>query len=242
SKAIWPARVTTRRGSPTRSFSTIAKQRRSFGSTHRCTNRFKGARSGCEDEAPVKRTSRIVAATSCGLWLGMTGLSAGPPDISPSNPTVSVGQSAQFGLSGAIVPTGVSAGGEYTCVRLSDATMQCTGPNQFGQRGDGTQNNSSTLVPISDFGGVSTAVAGDEFNCALMIDGTARCWGLGEKGQRGDGSFVQYTLRPSTVSNVTSAVALAAGYNHACALLADGTMRCWGDNAQGQLGDPTTTE
>src|SRR5439155_17320922 len=123
----------------------------------------------------------------------------------------------------------------------SDATMQCTGRNQFGQHGDGTYNNSSALTPIPDFAGVSAAVAGDEFNCALMIDGTARCWGLGEKGQRGDGSYFQHTLRPSQVSNVTTAVALAAGYNHACVLLADSTMRCWGDNAYGQIGDPTTT-
>jgi alpha-tubulin suppressor-like RCC1 family protein len=184
---------------------------------------------------------RLVGATLCGVWLGMTRAAAGPPDISPSNPTVSVGQSVQFTLNGAIVPTGVSAGGEYTCVRLSDATMQCTGRNQFGQQGDGTQNNRSTLAPIPNFAGVSTAVAGDEFNCALMIDGTAQCWGLGEKGQRGDGSYLQYTLQPSQVSGVTTAVALGAGYNHACVLLADATMRCWGDNTLGQVGDPTTT-
>ena len=35
-------------------------------------------------------------------------------------------------------PTSVSAGGEYTCVRLSDGTAQCTGRNQFGQHGNGT--------------------------------------------------------------------------------------------------------
>ena len=189
----------------------------------------------------VNRTWRRPAAVLCGVWLSMAGVAAGPPAISPSNPTVSVGQTQQFTVSGAVVPTGVSAGGEYTCVRLSDATIQCTGRNQFGQRGDGTQNNTMTLVPIPNFVGVSAAVAGDEFNCALMADGTARCWGLGEKGQRGDGSYVQYTLSPSTVSNVTTAVALAAGYNHACVQLADGTMNCWGDNTLGQLGNPSTS-
>ena len=120
---------------------------------------------------PVKANWRVVGVTLCGVWLGMTGVAAGPPDISPSNPTVSVGQSVQFTLNGAILPTGVSAGGEYTCVRLSDATMQCTGRNQFGQLGDGTQNNTSTLAPTPGLAGVSAAVAGDEFNCALMVDG-----------------------------------------------------------------------
>src|SRR5207247_2075734 len=135
--------VKTRMGARTRTTTTIEKQRGSFESTHRCTSRFKKAQSVCEageGMRPVKTNWRLVGATLCGAWLGMTGVAAGPPDISPSNPTVSVGQSVQFTLNGAIVPTGVSAGGEYTCVRLSDATMQCTGRNQFGQLGDGTIN------------------------------------------------------------------------------------------------------
>src|SRR5262249_54564811 len=81
--------------------------------------------------------------------------------------------------------------------------------------------------------------AGDEFACALLADGTAKCWGLGEKGQRGDGSFDMFTGVPGAVSGLTNAVSLAGGYNHACALIGDGSMRCWGDNADGQLGDPS---
>ena len=39
---------------------------------------------------------------------------------------------------GTVTRTAVSAGGEYTCVRLSDGTAKCTGRNQFGQLGDGS--------------------------------------------------------------------------------------------------------
>jgi hypothetical protein len=43
------------------------------------------------------------------------------------------------------------------------------------------------------------------------------------------------------VTGITTATALAAGAAHTCALLADGTLRCWGGNLFGSLGNGTTT-
>jgi len=179
----------------------------------------------------------------CGFWLGLAGpgASAAAITLTPANPTVSTGQTQQFTASGAITPTAVSAGGEYTCVTLPDGTGQCTGRNQFGQHGNGTVTDSSVLDPVSGLTTASHVSAGDEFACALLGGGTARCWGLGESGQRGDRSFSTFALAPIDVTGLSGATALATGYGHACALLGDGTMRCWGEDREGQLGNGTTT-
>jgi alpha-tubulin suppressor-like RCC1 family protein len=196
-------------------------------------------------QQPSGSTLKLLATGLGALWLCLGGAvdPAAALTVSPSNPTISVGQSQQFTSSGAggagLAPIAVSAGGEYTCVTLPDGTGQCTGRNQFGQHGNGTVTDSTVLDPIS----LATAThvsAGDEFACALLMNGTVKCWGLGESGQRGDGSFSTFALTPVDVIGLTGATALATGYGQACVLLGDGTMRCWGENREGQLGNGTT--
>ena len=100
--------------------------------------------------------------------------------------------------------------------------------------------------------------AGSHHTCALLAAGTLKCWGNNDFGQIGDGTK---TTRPSPVtvksaagsSTALSGVrAVAAGEFHTCALLAAGTMKCWGLNSAssdpfglwssgGQLGDGTKT-
>ena len=191
-----------------------------------------------------RRLTLFPAAFTATMFLLAARQAAQGPSMSiaPTAPTIVVGQTVQFAATGAVVPTSVSAGGEYTCLGLADGSARCAGRNQFGQLGDGSWSNSAFLVQPAGLASVRAAAAGDEFSCALRTDGTAACWGLGEKGQRGDGTFDQVALSPVPVQGLTTATALTGGYNHACALLSDGTMRCWGSNANGQLGDPSTAE
>ena len=147
---------------------------------------------------PVTGTSKHFIWALCVLWLGLQGRQAAQApamSVTPADATIFVGQTQQFTASGAVTPTVVSAGGEYTCVRLPDGTAQCTGRNQFGQLGNGTTDNSSVLGAVSNLSTATHVSAGDEFGCALLADGTARCWGLGEKGQRGDGTYT--TISPA---------------------------------------------
>jgi alpha-tubulin suppressor-like RCC1 family protein len=91
--------------------------------------------------------------------------------------------------------------------------------------------------PATLLSGVAAVAAGGSHACALLTDGTARCWGGDAFGELGDGiqQFAQTGVEPVRVA-LTGITALAAGGYQSCALLADGTVSCWGNNEWGELG------
>ena len=92
--------------------------------------------------------------------------------------------------------------------------------------------------------------AGRDFVCAVLDTRLVKCWGdnahgqlgLGDTAMRGDGSGemgdgLQYVdLGTSLSVNGQTASALALSSQHACALLENTAMKCWGRNTHGQLG------
>lgn len=105
-----------------------------------------------------------------------------------------------------------------------------------------TTSTTSTTVPDTPPVLESVAVAtGRLHTCALVGDGTARCWGDNSAGQLGNGTIGGSSSVPGTVTGLTDASDITVGDNQSCALLGDGTARCWGDNTAGQLGNGTTT-
>ena len=82
-----------------------------------------------------------------------------------------------------------------------------------------------------------TVAAGAYHTCALRpAAGDVFCWGRNTDGQIGTGGGFTNSLTPSAVTGITSAVAIAAGGYHTCALLVGGTISCWGNNDKGQIG------
>lgn len=76
---------------------------------------------------------------------------------------------------------------------------------------------------------------------ALLSDGSVKAWGFNDNGNAGTGSTTPGAT-PTQVVGLTSGVTqIGAGYNFAGATLSDGTVRTWGLNGNGQLGDGTTT-
>src|SRR5438876_452365 len=195
---------------------------------------------------------KLLGTGLAALWLtlGWQGAPADAITVTPANPTIGVGQTQQFTANGALTPTAVAAGGFDACMRLRDGTVQCWGRNYSGQLGNGDGNLTNSSVPVTARG-VATATSvgtGDARTCALLGDGTVQCWGVGDSGQRGDGTFNNISTVPVAVvgmggaRHLTNAVAVAARGYHSCALLGDGTVRCWGRNVDGQLGNGTVAD
>ncbi len=135
---------------------------------------------------------------------------------------------------------GVAAGSHHTCARRSDNTLWCWGENSDGQLGDGTTTRRPLPVPVAaSLGSVSAVAMGRFHTCARKTDGTLWCWGNNFVGQLGIGGTMKQ-LAPVQVSALGTNVAeVAAGANFTCARRDNGTLWCWGNNAEGQLGTGT---
>ena len=87
--------------------------------------------------------------------------------------------------------------------------------------------------------------AGGAHTCARFDDGSVKCWGantfgqlgLGDTQSRGDGpGEMGATLPAVDLGPGRTALQVTAGFQHTCARLDDGSVKCWGANALGQLG------
>ena len=141
----------------------------------------------------------------------------------------------------------LTAGASHTCALLREGLVRCWGDNSKGQLGLGTAANLSGQPPYKNglvpLGAAAVALtAGDSHTCALMADQSVRCWGANADGQLGLGNTD--TIGDDEVPDAThaavplgaKATAVAAGGNDTCAILRDGSLRCWGLNDYGQLG------
>ena len=80
---------------------------------------------------------------------------------------------------------------------------------------------------------------GDETSAgeAPGTGGSAGSTGL-DGNEAGGGGGAMNAFVPAPVVGIDDAVHVACGSTHSCALLEDGSVRCWGSNASEQLGVP----
>ena len=147
----------------------------------------------------------------------------------------------------------ISAGGGNTCGIRSDGKAWCWGWADSGRLGDG-QSATDRTRPVqvhTDTGtpGWSDWVsidAGGIHTCGIRGTGTAWCWGSAASGRLGDGQTTTNRPRPVQVHTDTASpgwsdwASIETGSDHVCGLRSGGSFWCWGESANGRLGDGQT--
>ena len=135
----------------------------------------------------------------------------------------------------------VALGLSHTCARKTDLTVKCWGDDTSGQTGTGGAVADAGIVALpAAVNGITDAIrigAGKSHTCIVHQGGTMACWGDDTDGELGDGKTNARSSVPVDVPGVTGAVAVACGANFTCAILAGGTVSCWGNGLAGQLGN-----
>jgi alpha-tubulin suppressor-like RCC1 family protein len=141
----------------------------------------------------------------------------------------------------------LSVGFYHACAVVESGEMYCWGSNRWGQIGDdggggvGALAVSPTAVPRPGGTPVSTHKSvhcGQYHTCAVLNDDTVWCWGFNGDGQLGVSNTANTNALTVPVANLEDVQiqSLSVGIAHACALLKNATLRCWGENSHGSLG------
>jgi alpha-tubulin suppressor-like RCC1 family protein len=141
----------------------------------------------------------------------------------------------------------LAVGASMSCGVLDNGSLMCWGSDGHGQLGDGGQNANqvrpNTFVALPEGRHVLELHAARTHVCALLDDGTAWCWGYGSNGELGDGMTNTYSAPTNAVALPAgrTAVSIGLGGYHACAILDDASMVCWGLDNNGQVGNGADT-
>ncbi len=142
--------------------------------------------------------------------------------------------------------TSFALGYEHACA-VSNNGLWCWGSNAHGQLASGSVPKAAPTPTRVTLDATPVAVtAGAYHTCALLEDGSVECWGRNSSGQLGRYDAVDdkqdyepqaagETLPPVPLDG--KALALSAGGQSVCALVAPKAVKCWGGNSSGQLGN-----
>lgn len=144
----------------------------------------------------------------------------------------------------------VQTNGEQTFARTVDGRILAWGANHAHELGlmhaaelgdDETPASATVTTEVQIGGQAAQLVVGQGFACVRLDDGGVRCWGTNEHGQLGQGHTERVgddeaPRQVPTIALGAAAIDIAAGAQHACAVLRGGSVRCWGGGREGQLG------
>jgi alpha-tubulin suppressor-like RCC1 family protein len=161
------------------------------------------------------------------------------------------GQLGDNSTTNSLVPVGVygmgsgvkliAAGFYHSCAVTTKGKAKCWGYNGQGALGDGTTVQSNKPVAVQGLGKASRISAGYLSTCAVTTKGAATCWGYNGDGQLGDNSTIDSLLPKGVYQFSSKGKSVQTEIAHSCGLTTAGTVKCWGSNTYGQLGNDTTT-
>lgn len=185
--------------------------------------------------ASTYHTCALQAAGTVRCWGDNSSGQLGNGTITFVAPTATV---QVTGLTDAVA---LSGGGTHACALKSNGSVACWGYNYAGQLGINTTTTASpSPALVGGLGNTIAIAAGNAFTCALQATGKVMCWGENRFGELGNGTVGSSSSTPTEVVGLNNAITLSAGGFHACAILANGSVRCWGYNGAGTLGNGTT--
>ncbi|MDR0596872.1 MAG: Ig-like domain-containing protein [Clostridiales Family XIII bacterium] len=139
--------------------------------------------------------------------------------------------------------TDVKAGTKHSLALTADGNVYAWGSNEYGQLGDGTDEDRSSPTRVSalDSFAVTAIAAGDDTSFALTSNGKVYAWGSNRNGllgvglpcQAGEMSNVPVQVVALNSQTVTG---ISANGNHCLARTGGGALYAWGANDYGKLG------
>ena len=144
----------------------------------------------------------------------------------------------------------ISAGDYLASALLADGTIKDWGYNYNGEVGNGSLSQTgcecSPPVTVTGVAGAKATSSGGYHGLALLGSGAALSWGYNPYGEVGNGTKVtsgcECIALPVPVSDLPNPRALAGGGYHSLALMQDGSVKAWGYNYFGEIGDGSQTD
>lgn len=136
--------------------------------------------------------------------------------------------------------TRVALGSSHACAIVSGA-VKCWGSGSFGELGNGSGFGSATPVDVPGLSSVTALALGGQVSCAVAA-GALRCWGRNQAGQVGDGTTSSRSSPVPVLTFSSDVATVATSGGSTCAATTAGRLKCWGSNAQGNLGDGSTAD
>jgi len=199
-----------------------------------------------EDPLPLSNVTQVIAGEihTCAVLTSGTVQCWGSNGFAQLGHNNKISRSTPANALGLAGPASMLAAGKgHTCALLVSGDVQCWGLNESGQLGTNNDLSSGVPVKVMQLGSGITAIA-SAFNhvCALFIGGAVKCWGHNTNGQLGNNAMIDSGLPVSVVGLDSNVSTVTTGWAFSCAVLIDGTAKCWGGNYWGQLGNGATAD